>query len=91
MHFPKINLPELVKNKTYRMTFIMSGVNNSIGKHFGLGMRKGSSQYQKFSIKKSWSFVESEEVVNNTNHFNFFLRLQGENANHATNKEIDVL
>ena len=51
MHFPKINLPELVQNKTYRMTFIMSGVNNSIGKHFGLGMWKGSSQYKKFSIK----------------------------------------
>ena len=41
-------------------------------------------------LKESWSFAESEEVVNNTTQFNFFLRLRGESANLAVNDEVDV-
>ena len=48
-------------------------------------------QSEKNSIlKESWSFAESEEVVNNANNFNFFLRLRGEKANLAVNDEVDV-
>ena len=91
MHIPKNNLPELIQNKTYKMTFIMRGVNSSIGKRVGLGIWKETGQSQKFSIlKESWSFAESEEVVNNSIHFNFFLRLNGESANLAVNDELDV-
>ena len=91
MHIPKNNLPELIQNKTYKMTFIMRGVNSSIGKRVGLGIWKETGQSQKFSIlKESWSFTESEEVVNNANSFNFFLRLNGQSANLTANEEVDV-
>ena len=40
MHIPKSNLPELIQNKTYKMTFIMRCVINSIGKTVGLGIWK---------------------------------------------------
>ena len=92
MHIPKRNLPELIQNKTYKMTFIMRGVNNSIGKTVGLGFwKEGGMQSEKNSIlKESWSFAESEEVVNNTTQFNFFLRLNGESANLTVNDEVDV-
>ena len=92
MHIPKRNLPELIQNKTYKMTFIMRGVNNSIGKTVGLGIwKEGGMQSEKISIlKESWSFAESEEVVNNTTQFNFFLRLNGESANLTVNDEVDV-
>ena len=91
MHIPKYNLPELIQNKIYKMTFIMRGVNNSIGKKVGLGIWRETGQSQKFSIlKESWSFAESEEVINNANSFNFFLRLNGESANLTANEEIDV-
>ena len=91
MHIPKNNLPELIQNKTYKMTFIMRGVNSSISKRVGLGIWKETGQSQKFSIlKESWSFTESEEVVNNANSFNFFLRLNGQSANLTANEEVDV-
>ena len=92
MHIPKYNLPELIQNKTYKMTFIMRGVNNSIGKTVGLGIwKEGGMQSEKNSIlKESWSFAESEEVINNANKFNFFLRLNGESANLGINDEVDV-
>ena len=92
MHIPKANLPELIQNKTYKMTFIIRGVNSSIGKTVGLGIwKEGGMQSEKNSIlKESWSFAESEEVVNNTTQFNFFLRLRGESANLAVNDEVDV-
>ena len=92
MHIPKANLPEIIQNKTYKMTFITRGVNNSIGKTVGLGIwKEGGMQSEKNSIlKESWSFAESEEVVNNTTQFNFFLRLNGESANLTVNDEVDV-
>ena len=92
MHIPKANLPELIQNKTYKMTFIMRGVNSSIGKRVGLGIWKVTGQSQKFSIlKESWDFAESEEVINNNvDSFNFFLRLNGESANLGINDEVDV-
>ena len=92
MHIPKANLPELIQNKTYKMTFIMRGVNDSIGKRVGLGIWKITGQSQKFSIlKESWDFAESEEVINNNvDSFNFFLRLNGEGANLPVNEEVDV-
>ena len=92
MDIPISNLPELIQNKTYKMTFIMRGVNNSIGKTVGLGIwKEGGMQSDKNSIlKESWSFAESEEVVNNTTQFNFFFRLRGESANLAVDDEVDV-
>ena len=41
-------------------------------------------------MKVSWSFAEIEEVINNANKINFFLRLNGESANLKTNEAIDV-
>ena len=91
MHIPKSNLPEIKQNKTYKMIFIMRCVNSSIGKQVGLGIWKATGQSQKFSIlKESWSFAESDEVVNNANSFNFFLRLQSQGANLNANEEVDV-
>ena len=92
MHIPKANLPELIQNKTYKMTFIMRGVNDSIGKRVGLGIWKITGQSQNFSIlKEAWDFAESEEVINNNvDSFNFFLQLNGEGANLAVNEEVDV-
>ena len=91
MHIPKTNLPELIQNKTYKMTFIMRGVNSSIGKRVGLGIWKQTGQSQKISIlKESWNFAESDEVINNANSFKFFLRLNGDSANLAVNDEVDV-
>ena len=91
MHIQKTNLPGMKQNKTYKMTFIMRGVNNSIGKQVGLGIYRESGLSEKNSIlKESWSFVESDEVVNNSIHFNFFLRLNGYSANLAVNDEVDV-
>ena len=53
--------------------------------------REESGLSEKNSIlKESWSFVESDEVVNNSIHFNFFLRLNGYSANIAVNDEVDV-
>ena len=91
MHIQKTYLPGMKQNKTYKMTFIMRGVNNSIGKQVGLGIYRESGLSEKNSIlKESWSFVESDEVVNNSIHFNFFLRLNGYSANLAVNDEVDV-
>ena len=90
MHIPVTNLPELIQNITYKMTFFMRGV-NSMGKQGGLGIWKETGQSQKCSIlKESWSFAESEKVVINASIFNFFLQLQGQSANLATNEEVDV-
>ena len=91
MHIRKSNLPEVIQNKTYKMTFIMRGVNNSIGKKVGLGIWKETGQAQKITtLKESWSFAESEEVANNANLFDFFLRLNGHGANLSPNDEVDV-
>ena len=74
MHIQKGNLPGIKQNKTYKMIFIMRGVNSSIDKQVGLGIWKETGQSQKFSLlKESWSLEESDEVVNNVVSFNFFL------------------
>ena len=53
MHIPKANLPELIQNKTSKMTFIMRGVNSSIDKTVGLGIwKEGGMQSEKNSILK---------------------------------------
>ena len=92
MHFPKGNLPALLQNKTYKMVFIMRGVSSSIGRTVGLGIWKENNPSEKNAIlKESRSFAESEEIVNNTNNFNFFLRLQVNAANLDVNEaNLDV-
>ena len=91
MHTPKKNQQELIQKKNYKMIFIMRGVDDSIGKQLGRGIWRENGQSQKLSIlKDSWSFIESEKNINNANSLNFFLRLNGQSANHAISEEINV-